>query len=163
MVTKTEKCSYTEFKIYPGRGRRFVGKDGRTHYFVSCKARSLFHQKIKPVKLTWTLGWRAFHKKIKVDEFVKKRTRKTTRVQRAVVGLSLEEIKRRKAETREQRDKNAEAAAKEVKERKQKQIQAKRAEKAKQAKVQQVSKAAPKAAAAPKAKVQGAGGARGKK
>ena len=140
MVTKTEKCSYTEFKIYPGRGRRFVGRDGRLHYFISCKARSLFHQKIKPVKLTWTLVWRSFHKKIKVDEHIKKRTRKTTRVQKAVVGMSLEEIKRRKAETRDQRDKNAEAAAKEVKERKQKQILQKKAEKAKQAKVAGVAK-----------------------
>ena len=148
MVTKTEKCSFTEFKIYPGRGRRFVGRDGRLYYFASCKARSLFHQKIKPVKLTWTLGWRAFHKKIKVDDFVKKKTRKTTRVQRAVVGMSLEEIKRRKAETREQRDKNAEAAAKEVKERKQKQIQAKKAEKA--AKKSAAKKAAPKKKAAAK-------------
>ena len=162
MVTKTDKCSFTEFKIYPGRGRRFVGRDGRLHYFISDKARSLFHQKIKPVKLTWTLTWRAFHKKTKVDDYIKKRTRKTTRVQRAVVGMSLEEIKRRKAETRDVRDKNAEAAAKEVKERKQKQILAKKAEKAKLAKVQQVSKAAPKAAAAPKKPAGGAGGARKK-
>ena len=158
MVTKTERCSYTEFKIYPGRGRRFAGRDGRLHYFISNKARSLFHQKIKPVKLTWTMPWRAFHKKTKVDEFVKKRTRKTTRVQRAVVGMSLAEIQRRKAETREVRDKNAAAAAQEVKERKAKQIAAKKAEKAKIAKVQQVSKAAPKAAAPKK----NAGGARKK-
>ena len=159
MVTKTDKCSYTEFKIYPGKGRRFIGRDGRLHYFISNKARSLFHQKIKPVKLTWTLTWRAFHKKTKVDEFVKKRTKKTTRVQRAVVGMSLAEIQRRKAETREQRDKQASAAAQEVKDRKQKQIAAKKIEKAKIAKVQNVSKAAPKAAAAPK---KAAGGARKK-
>merc|ERR1712083_1275441 len=68
MVTKTEKCSYTEYKIVPGRGSRFISKDGRTHYFISTKARSLFHQKIKPVKLTWTLAWRAYNKKIKVDD-----------------------------------------------------------------------------------------------
>merc|ERR1712038_2208529 len=41
MVTKTEKCSYTEYKIVPGRGSRFISKDGRTHYFISTKARSL--------------------------------------------------------------------------------------------------------------------------
>merc|ERR1712038_626490 len=96
MVTKTEKCSYTEYKIVPGRGSRFISKDGRTHYFISTKARSLFHQKIKPVKLTWTLAWRAYNKKIKVDELQKKRTRKTTRIQKAVVGMSIEEIRRRR-------------------------------------------------------------------
>ena len=107
MVTKTELCSYTENKIYPGRGRRHIGRDGKTYFFISTKARSLFHQKIKPVKLTWTQAWRRFNKKIRVDELNKKRSRKATRVQKAVVGMSLDEIKRRKAETREDREKSA--------------------------------------------------------
>ena len=132
MVTKTQKCSYTEYKIVPGRGSRFVGRDGRVHYFITTKARSLFHQKIKPVKLTWTTAWRAYNKKIKVDEINKKRSRKTTRIQKAVVGMSIEEIRRRKAETREDRDKQNDAAAKEIKDRKAKALQAKKAERAKQ-------------------------------
>ncbi len=160
MVTKTELCSYTENKIYPGRGRRHIGRDGKTYFFISTKARSLFHQKIKPVKLTWTQAWRRFNKKIRVDELNKKRSRKTTRVQKAVVGMSLDEIKRRKAETRDDRDKKHDAAIKEIKERKLKEMQAKKAEKAKTAKV-----AAPKVVAknvAPKA-AKVATGARGKK
>merc|ERR1712117_1009964 len=132
MVTKTEKCSYTEYKIVPGRGSRFVSKDGRLHYFISTKARSLFTQKIKPVKLTWTTAWRAYNKKIKVDDIQKKRSRKTTRIQKAVVGMSIEEIRRRKAESREDRDKANDAAAKEIKDRKAKAMQAKKAEKSKQ-------------------------------
>jgi len=80
MVTKTEVCSFTEYKIVPGRGSRFISKDGRTHYFISTKARSLYTQKIKPVKLTWTLAWRAYNKKIKVDELTKKKSRRTTRI-----------------------------------------------------------------------------------
>ena len=131
MVTKTEKCSYTEYKIVPGRGSRFISKDGRTHYFISTKARSLFHQKIKPVKLTWTLAWRAYNKKIKVDDIQKKRSRKTTRIQKAVVGMSIEEIRRKKAESREERDKAADAAAVTIKDRKAKAMQAKKAEKSK--------------------------------
>ena len=55
-----------------------------------------------------------------------KRTRKTTRIQKAVVGMSIEEIRRKKAESREDRDKNADAAAKEIKERKAKQMQQKK-------------------------------------
>ncbi len=162
MVTKTELCSYTDNKIYPGRGRRHVAKDGRTYYFISTKARSLFHQKIKPVKLTWTQAWRRHNKKIRVDELQKKRSRKTTRVQKAVVGMSLDEIKRRKAETRDDRDKKHEAAIKEVKDRKLKQIQAKKQEKAKVAKVAAPSKAAAKQQNAPK-KAPAATAARGKK
>ena len=134
MVTKTQKCSFTDYKIVPGVGSRFISKDGRTHYFISTKARSLYHQRIKPVKLTWTTAWRAFNKKIKVDDIQKKRSRKATRIQKAVVGMSIEEIRRRKAETREQRDANADAAAKEIKDRKAKQLQAKKQERAKQGK-----------------------------
>ena len=128
MVTKTDQCSYTQYKIVPGRGTRFISKDGRTHYFISTKARSLFHQKIKPVKLTWNMAWRAHNKKIKVDDIQKKRSRKTTRIQKDVVGMSIEEIRRKKAESREDRDKNADAAAKEIKDRKAKQMQQKKAQ-----------------------------------
>ena len=134
MVTKTQKCSYTDYKIVPGRGSRYVGRDGRVHYFISTKARSLFLQKIKPVKLTWTTAWRAYNKKIKVDDIQKKRSRKTTRIQKAVVGMSIEEIRRRKAETREDRDAGNAKAAQEIKERKAKALQAKKAERAKQQK-----------------------------
>lgn len=146
MVTKTEICSYTENKIYPGKGRRLVAKDGKLYFFISHKARSMHTQKIKPVNLTWTQAWRRFNKKIRVDELSRKRTRKTTRVQKAVVGMSLDEIKRRKAETREDRDKKHDTAVKEIKERKMKQIQTKKAELAKIAKVA-APKAMPKAAA----------------
>ena len=154
MVTKTDLCSYTESKIYPGRGRRHIAKDGKTYFFISTKARSLFHQKIKPVKLTWTLAWRRFNKKIRIDDLTRKRARRTTRVQKAVVGMSLDDIKRRKAETRDERDKKHDVAVKEIKERKVKDMQAKKAEKAKHAKVTAPSKKAmPAAKVVPKERV----------
>lgn len=140
MVTKTDPCSFSEYRIYPGRGRKFAAKDGKVYYFISKKVASLFHQKKKAVKLTWTQAWRRFNKKIKVDEISKRRTKKTTRVQKAIVGMSLDEIKRRRAEKPEEREKKLEAAKKEVKQRQQKKIDAKKAEKSK--------KVAPKAAAA---------------
>merc|ERR1712127_1066125 len=138
MVTKTEQCSYTENRIYPGRGRRHIGKDGRTYFFISTKARSMFHQKIKNVKLTWTLAWRRFNKKRKT---------KVHRVQKAVVGMSLDEIKRRRAETRQDRDAKHDVAVKEIKERKVKEMATKKAEKVKQAAAQKAQqKNMPKAA-----------------
>jgi large subunit ribosomal protein L24e len=54
MVIKTDPCAFSEMKIYPGRGSHFAAKDGKVYFFISSKVRSLFHQKIKPVKLTWT-------------------------------------------------------------------------------------------------------------
>merc|ERR1712024_148673 len=125
-------------------------KDGRTHYFISTKARSLYRQKIKPVKLTWTLAWRAYNKKIKVDDIQKKRSRKTTRIQKAVVGMSIEEIRRKKAESREDRDKTIAANEKEIKERKAKAMQAKKADKSKQNKMAGGKKAEKAVKAVPK-------------
>ena len=138
MVIKTDPCSFSEYRIYPGRGRKFAAKDGKVYYFFSTKCMSLFHQRKKAVKLTWTQAWRRFNKKIKVDEISKRRTKKTTRVQKAIVGLSLDEIKRRRAEKPEEKDKKLEAAKKEQKQRQQKKIDAKKQEKSK--------KVAPKAA-----------------
>merc|ERR1712166_392657 len=139
-VTKTEMCSYTENKIWPGRGKRHIGRDGKTWVFISHKATKLFIHKIKPVKLTWTLAWRRFNKKIRVDELNKKRKTKTHRVQKAVVGMSLDEIKRRRAETRTDRDAKHDVAVKEM--------AAKKMEKSKIAAAQKVKQAVNKPSAA---------------
>jgi len=40
MVIKTELCSFSEWKIYPGRGIRFVAKDGRPFLFLSKRTRN---------------------------------------------------------------------------------------------------------------------------
>ena len=132
MVIKTDPCSFSEYRIYPGRGKKFVAKDGKTYYFFSTKIHSLFQQRKKAVKLTWTQAWRRFNKKIKVDEVSKRRTKKTTRVQKAIVGISLEEIKRRRAEKDHERDKKMEDAKKEVKDRQKKKMEAKKVEKSRQ-------------------------------
>lgn len=155
MVVKTDPCAFSDMKIFPGRGSRFAAKDGKLYYFISSKTRSLFHQKIKPVKLYWTQASRRFLKKVKIEDIQKKRTKRTTRVQKAVVGMSLDEIKRKRAEDTAQRDKTLEATKKELKDRNLKKMQAKKTEKAKVSKGAAVKAPAPKAA--PKAKVQKGG------
>ena len=85
----------------------------------------------------------------------KKRTRKTTRVQKAVVGMSLEEIKRKRNEDATQRDKNIESAKKDIKDRNLKKIQSKKVESKKAPKATQAK--APVAKNVPKAKVQKGG------
>jgi len=157
MVIKTEPCSFSEYRIYPGRGRKFAAKDGKVYYFISTKVKSLFHQKKKQVKITWTQAWRRFNKKTKVDEITKRRTRKTTRVQKAIVGISLDEIKRRRAEKPEERERKMEQAKKEVKDRQKKKLESKRVEKTK-VKQQTTKAAAPKGAPAAPKKAGAAGG-----
>ena len=153
MVIKTDPCAFTELKIYPGRGTRFAGKDGKVYFFIGSKARCLFHQKIKPVKLTWTQASRRFNKKVKIEDIQKKRTRRTTRVQKAVVGMSLDEIRRKQKEGDTNRDKALESTKKELRERNVKKMQQKKA-------TTKQNKAATKAPAvknAPKQKVQKGG------
>ena len=150
MVIKTDPCAFSEIKIYPGRGSHFAAKDGKVHFFITSKARSLYHQKIKPVKLTWTQASRRYNKKIKVEDIQKKRTKKTTRVQKAIVGMSLDEIKRKRAEDESTRDKALDATKKDLKARNVKKMQEKKQEKAKHSKA--ASTKAPAAKAAPKIK-----------
>merc|ERR1712147_482453 len=147
MVIKTDPCAFSEIKIYPGRGSRFAGKDGKVHFFISSKARTLFHQKIKPVKLTWTQASRRYNKKIKVEDIQKKRT---NRVQKAIVGMSLDEIKRKRAEDEATRDKQIDATKKELKARNVKKMQEKKAAASKNTKP--AATKAPAAKAAPKIK-----------
>merc|ERR1712118_126862 len=102
-VIKTELCAYSEYRIYPGRGIRFCQRDGKVQLFLNHKMISLHRQRIKAVKLTWTQNWRRKNKKGKAEEAWKKRTKKTTKVQKAIVGMSLDDIKKKKAQKTELR------------------------------------------------------------
>mmetsp|Transcript_33860 Transcript_33860/g.78526 ORF Transcript_33860/g.78526 Transcript_33860/m.78526 type:complete len:158 (-) Transcript_33860:38-511(-) len=149
MVIKTDLCAYTEYRIYPGRGKRFVAKDGKVSFFINSKADALFHHRIKPSKLRWTQAWRRMNKKGKVDEQSKKRTRKVQKFQKAIVGMSLEDIKKKKAQKPELRQQAKEQAAKEAK--------ARQAQKPKAA-AKGGAKAAPKQKAQKLPKAAGGGG-----
>mmetsp|Transcript_58100 Transcript_58100/g.127449 ORF Transcript_58100/g.127449 Transcript_58100/m.127449 type:complete len:166 (-) Transcript_58100:188-685(-) len=111
MVIKTELCVFTEYRIYPGRGERFIAKDGKVSFFIGSKAKSLFHQRLKPVKLRWTQAWRRMNKKGKTDDSAKKKTRKAKKFQKAVVGMSVEELQKKKAMKTEIRQQAAAAEA----------------------------------------------------
>ncbi|CAM9141563.1 unnamed protein product [Phaeothamnion confervicola] len=115
MVIKTDTCAFSEYRIYPGHGMRFVRRDGQALILSSSKVKSLLMQRKKPAKLMWTQAWRRLNKKIKTEEVTRRRTRKTTKMQRAVVGASLEEIKKKRAQKPEFRSAQREAALKEIK------------------------------------------------
>jgi len=117
MVVRTDTCAFSEFKIFPGHGIKYVRKDGQVVTFISSKAKSLYHQRKKPAKLTWTIGWRRLNKKDKKDEFSRSRKKKVQKVQRAIVGVSVDLIKKRRNEKPAERNAAREAAKREVKER----------------------------------------------
>jgi len=96
----------------------FIRRDGKPVFLGSSKAYSLTLQRKKPAKLVWTQAWRRLHKKGLSETTARKKSRKRSKVQRAVVGLSLDDIKKRAAQKPEFRNAQREAALKEVKTRK---------------------------------------------
>lgn len=66
------------------------------------------------MKLRWTQAWRRMNKKGKVEEGGKKRARKAQKFQKAIVGMSLDDLKQKKAQ-RPQLRQAREQAAKEAK------------------------------------------------
>merc|ERR1712151_911849 len=108
----------SEYRIYPGNGKLMIRRDGKPIWLGSSKAFSLTIQRKKAAKLVWTQAWRRLHKKGITETTSKKRTRRAGKVQRAVVGASLEDIKKKAAQKNELRTAAKEAALKELKARK---------------------------------------------
>jgi len=96
MVIKTELCEFTEYRVYPGRGQRYVTRDGKVHFFLSSKAACLFKNRLKPVKLRWTQNWRRMNKKGKNEEVSRRRSRRVQKIQKAITGLTLEDLKKKR-------------------------------------------------------------------
>jgi large subunit ribosomal protein L24e len=87
----------------------------------SHKCMSMVQQQKKPNKLQWTQSWRKFNKKGKDEGAQRKKVRKVARAVRAIVGMSVDDIKaRRKLALPKAKTNNAatDAALKEVKDRK---------------------------------------------
>mmetsp|Transcript_50326 Transcript_50326/g.125469 ORF Transcript_50326/g.125469 Transcript_50326/m.125469 type:complete len:152 (-) Transcript_50326:213-668(-) len=116
MVVKTDICAFSEYRIYPGHGIKFVRRDGQPVLLGSSKAKRMLNNRKKPAKLMWTQAWRRLNKKSRDDGAIKKRTRKAVKVQRAIVGASLEDLMKKKQATKP-KSAATDAALKEVKER----------------------------------------------
>lgn len=133
MVVKTETCSFSGLRIYPGHGIFFVRGDSKGFKFINRKVKSLFTQRMNPRKLAWTQLYRRMHKKGTLEESARKKARKVNKgATKAVVGASLELIKAKRNQKPEVRAAAREAALREVKERAKAKQAAKKVEKPKQ-------------------------------
>lgn len=92
MVVKTDICAFSETKVYPGHGIRFVTRTGQLVVLATSKVLSLYHQKKKPAKLYWTLASRRLHKKLNTEAGIKKRARRVVKVTRGYVGADKAKI-----------------------------------------------------------------------
>lgn len=130
---KVELDSFSGTKIYPGRGTLFVRGDSKIFRFHSSKSASLFQQRKNPRRISWTVLYRRQHKKGISEETAKRRTRKTVKNQRAIVGAPLELIKERRAQKPSDRKAARDAKVAQDKEAKKVAKAARKAEKAKSA------------------------------
>ncbi|KAF3046845.1 60S ribosomal protein L24 [Didymella keratinophila] len=130
---RTYDDSFSGQKIYPGKGKLYIRGDSKIFRFQNGKTESLFLQRKNPRKISWTTLYRRQHKKGISEEVAKKRTRRTVKHQRAIVGASLDVIKERRSQRPEARNAARAAAIKEGKEKKAASESAKKAEKAKNA------------------------------
>ncbi|KAK1763528.1 60S ribosomal L24 [Phialemonium atrogriseum] len=130
---RTYDDTFSGQKIYPGKGKLYVRGDNKTFRFSTGKSESLFLQRKNPRRIAWTVLYRRQHRKGISEEVAKKRTRRTVKSQRAIVGASLDVIKERRTMRPEARSAARLAAIKESKDKKAEAAAAKKAEKAKNA------------------------------
>ncbi|KPM45077.1 hypothetical protein AK830_g1442 [Neonectria ditissima] len=112
-------------------GKLYVRGDSKIFRFQNGKSESLFLQRKNPRRISWTVLYRRQHRKGISEEVAKKRTRKTVKAQRGIVGASLDVIKEKRNIRPEARSAARAAAIKESKDKKQADAAAKKAEKAK--------------------------------
>ncbi|KAH0559233.1 60S ribosomal protein L24 [Trichoglossum hirsutum] len=130
---RTYDDTFSGQKIYPGKGKLYVRGDSKIFRFQNGKTESLFLQRKNPRRIAWTVLFRRQHKKGISEEVAKKRTRRTVKHQRAIVGASLDVIKERRSQRPEARAAARQAAIKQGKEKKAAEESKKKLEKAKSA------------------------------
>merc|ERR1712168_1119293 len=116
-IMKIELCNYSGYKVYPCRGTTFIKADGKVFKFLDGRSKKAHLLKRNPRKVTWTVLYRRKHRKGVEEETSKKRTKRTHKFQRAIVGASLNEIlakRNQKPELRKAQRDEAIRAAKEV-------------------------------------------------
>eukprot|EP00049_Salpingoeca_infusionum_P016953 m.351306 g.351306 ORF g.351306 m.351306 type:complete len:131 (-) comp16217_c0_seq1:45-437(-) len=101
---KLELCSFSGYKIHPGHGRTMVKADGKTFFFMSSKAESLFFQRKNPRKIAWTVLYRRKHKKGIAAAATKKRTRRTQQFARTIEGIDKDKLLALKNQTAAERE-----------------------------------------------------------
>ncbi|XP_054164171.1 60S ribosomal protein L24-like [Oppia nitens] len=146
---KIEACSFSGYKIYPGHGKRMVKADGKVFTFLNSKCEAAHLMKRNPRKVTWTVLYRRKHRKGIEEDIQKRRTRRTTKFQRAIVGASLNDILAKRNMKPEVRKAQREQAIRAAKEKQRAQKTTKKqmpTQKAGKKKQEKAAKAAPKQA-----------------
>lgn len=146
-VQKLDIDNFSGYRIYPSKGKLFVRGDSKVEVlfyfhcliltllqifrFASSKNASLFLQRKNPRKIAWTQVYRRMHKKGITEEVAKKRSRKTVKHQRGIVGADLAAIAAKRNQTTAVRQQQRLAAITKAKSEKKEKENKKEKEKAK--------------------------------
>ncbi|KAL7675807.1 hypothetical protein ACOME3_002071 [Neoechinorhynchus agilis] len=112
---KVGLCFYSGHKIYPGHGKRFIRCDGKTFQYANGRCQRSADLKRNPREIRWTALYRRQHKKGQQEQEVKKRTKRTHKVQRAFAGATMLDIMTLRNQKPEMRTAMREQAIKHVK------------------------------------------------
>ncbi len=66
--------------------------DGKVHIYLNSKCQRSADMRRNPRRVTWTVLYRRKHKKGAAEQEVKKRTRRNIKFQRAITGVTWNEI-----------------------------------------------------------------------
>lgn len=105
--------------------------DCKSFRLLNGKSEAHFLTKKNPRKFHWTVFFRRLHKKGSAEEAVKRKARRSTKVQRAIVGATWEEIMARRNQPAAVRKANRDAAIEDAKKKKKEEEVKRRAEKVK--------------------------------
>jgi large subunit ribosomal protein L24e len=87
-------------------------------HFINQRAKRLYHLNKKPARLHWTQAWRRNNKKVRVETVQKRARKRRVRLQKAIGGMTIDEINKKRAAKPEIRKATKEAALKELKDKK---------------------------------------------
>jgi large subunit ribosomal protein L24e len=59
---RSQICSFSGFKIYPGHGSVFSRSDGKLLNFLNHKCMKYYKNKIKAIKVAWTLLYKKINR-----------------------------------------------------------------------------------------------------
>merc|ERR1712071_262055 len=111
---KIELCSFSGYKIC--HVKRMVKIDGKVYTFLNGKCEASHQLKRNPRTVSWTVLYRRKHKKGIEEETTKRRTKKTVKYQRAIVGATLADIMAKRNQNPEVRKAQREQAIRVAKE-----------------------------------------------
>ena len=94
---RTYKDAFSGEKIYLDKGKLFVRGGSQIFRFQNCKIESLFQRK-NPRRNAKTTLYRRQNEKGISEEQAKKRTRRTVKQRRGIIGASLDVIKERRSQ-----------------------------------------------------------------